>query len=123
MLFRSLLFEDGIAKLFAGLVFYMQAFPDKVVDGFPSSLTKPGMHKHKNIFTLLKSEKIFNQTVDRYIAPHIRNGYYRGYWNERYVNMRFQVAWVNGCYVGKAKAKTVLGFEEVDRQEREEKDG
>ena len=89
--------------------FYINAFPECVVDGVPS-----GVKRDNNAKTLSTSEKVVSHTTVEhgFVRPHFRSGYFRHYNSNFYVNCKGQVRFITSTIV-KGKAKTVLSKEDV----------
>jgi hypothetical protein len=89
--------------------FYINAFPECVVDGVPS-----GVKRDNNAKTLSSSEKVVSHTTVEhgFVRPHFRSGYFRHYNSDFYVNCKGQVRFITSTIV-KGKAKTVLSKEDV----------
>lgn len=90
-------------------LFYINAFPECVIDGVPNGVKKDS--KAKVIST---SEKIVSHTsVEHgFVRPHFRSGYFRHLNSDYFVNCKGQVRFIASTMV-KGKAKTVLSRQGV----------
>lgn len=101
--------NDSVFNTVINFFFYINAFPECVVDGVPS-----GVKRDNNAKTLSTSEKVVSHTTVEhgFVRPHFRSGYFRHYNSDFYVNCKGQVRFITSTIV-KGKAKTVLSKEDV----------
>ena len=90
-------------------LFYINAFPECVIDGTPSEVKKDNKSK-----TITISEKIVSHrtTEHGFVRPHFRSGYFRHLNSDYFVNCKGQVRFIASTMV-KGKAKTVISKENV----------
>lgn len=102
---------DGkwVFNMAMNFLFYINAFPECVIDGVPNGVKKDS--KAKVIST---SEKIVSHTsVEHgFVRPHFRSGYFRHLNSDYFVNCKGQVRFIASTMV-KGKAKTVLSRQGV----------
>lgn len=93
-------------RMIAGLGLYMGAFPEQVRDGIPAD-AKRADYAAGNAKTIGVSESVVTRDG---AAPHYRSGHFRLYSDDRYINLKGQVRFVEGCFVH-GQAKTVIAPE------------
>ncbi len=91
-------------NLVMNFLFYIQAFPECVIDGVPN-----GVKRNPKAKSISISDKIVSHTsVERgFIRPHFRSGYFRHFNSDFYVNCKGKVQFIASTMV-KGKAKTVI---------------
>ena len=106
-------FEDApLSKMAVNFIYYIKAFPDKIIDGVPSDMVKNDRPKYgasKNYSIGIADEIVEkSQTVNGHlVSPHFRSGFFRHYTDDRYINMKGKVQFIAATMV-KGKAKTVV---------------
>ena len=95
-------------NLALNFLFYINAFPECVVDGVPNGVKKNPKAKSINV-----SDKVVSHTsVEHgFVRPHFRSGYFRHFNSDWYVNCKGQVRFIASTMV-KGKAKTLISKEE-----------
>jgi hypothetical protein len=93
-------------RIYAGLCLYLECFPDMVKDGIPFDFDMAFDYNMSEPKTIEVSDRVTYTEHDSPCA-HYRNGHFRTLRSERFVNKRYQVVFVHGCFV-KGEAKTVL---------------
>lgn len=93
-------------RMIAGIGLYMSAFPEQVKPGIPAD-AKRAEYAAGNAKTIGVAESIITRDG---VTPHYRSGHFRLYSDDRYVNLKGQVRFVEGCFVH-GQAKTVLSPE------------
>ena len=93
-----------IFNLAINFLFYINAFPDCVVDGVPN-----GVKRNPTAKSISMSDKIVShRTVEHgFVRPHFRSGYFRHMNSDWYVNCKGQVRFIASTMV-KGRAKTVI---------------
>ena len=93
-----------IFNMAVNFLFYIQAFPDCVVDGVPN-----GVKRNPSANSISMSDKIVShRTVEHgFVRPHFRSGYFRHMNSDWYVNCKGQVRFIPSTMV-KGRAKTVI---------------
>lgn len=100
--------KDDNAKIFffaMNFIFYLEAFPECVIDGVP-----PTEKKTERTMVVSTSSKVISHTTTDshgFVKPHFRSGYFRHYTSDHWVNCKGQVRFIAATMV-KGKAKTVL---------------
>lgn len=94
-------------NLALNFLFYINAFPECVVDGVPN-----GVKRNPKAKSISLSDKVVShRTVEHgFIRPHFRSGYFRHLNSDWYVNCKGQVRFIESTMV-KGRAKTVLNKE------------
>ena len=93
-------------RMVAGIGLYMACFPEQVRDGIPAD-AKRADYAAGNAKTIGVSESVVTRDG---VTPHYRSGHFRLYSDDRYINLKGQVRFVEGCFVH-GRAKTVLSPE------------
>lgn len=93
-----------VFNLAMNFLFYINAFPECVIDGVPS-----GIKKNEKARTVSITDKIVSHTSTEhgFIRPHFRSGYFRHFNSDYFVNCKGQVRFIASTMV-KGKAKTVI---------------
>ena len=89
-------------------LFYINAFPECVVDGVPNCVKKNDKAK-----TIDVSDKVVScKSIEHgFVRPHFRSGYFRHFNSDYFVNCKGQVRFIESTMV-KGRAKTVISKEE-----------
>lgn len=101
-------FDDDVNKeifnLGMNFLFYINAFPECVIEGVPN-----GVKRNPKAKMISTSDKIISHTTVEhgFIRPHFRSGYFRHFNSDYYVNCKGQVRFIEATMV-KGKAKTVI---------------
>ena len=103
---------NPISRLSVNLVYYLKAYPEKVLSGVPDDMVKNDKKKMQNIKTctigiadeIVEKTEVVNGHI---VSPHFRSGFFRHYTDDRYVNMKGKVQFIAATMV-KGKAKTVV---------------
>lgn len=97
-----------VFNLAMNFMFYINAFPECVLDGVPQ-----GVKRNPNAKSISVSEKIVSHTTVEhgFVRPHFRIGYFRHLNSDYFVNCKGQVRFIASTMV-KGKAKTVISREE-----------
>lgn len=90
-------------------LFYINAFPECVIDGVPN-----GVKRNPKAKVISISDKIVSHrtTEHGFVRPHFRSGYFRHLNSDYFVNCKGQVRFIASTMV-KGKAKTVISKENV----------
>ena len=98
-----------IFNLIMNFLFYINAFPECVIDGVPS-----GIKQNKTSKTISLSDKVISHTTCErgFVRPHFRSGYFRHLNSDYFVNCKGQVRFIASTMV-KGKAKTVISNETI----------
>lgn len=102
--------KSPYCKLAINLIYYMKAYPDKVLDGVPEDIVKNDRSKYQNSYHIKVADEIVEKTevVDgRIVTPHFRSGHFRYLKSDYYKNKKGQVIFIAATMV-KGKAKTVV---------------
>ena len=96
--------NSEIYNLGLNFLFYINAFPQCVIDGVPN-----GVKKNPKGKVISTSDKIISHTTVEhgFIRPHFRSGYFRHFNSDYFVNCKGQVRFIESTMV-KGKAKTVI---------------
>lgn len=96
--------HNWVFNLAMNFLFYINAFPECVIDGVPSDVKKNPKAK-----TISLSNKIVSHTTTEhgFVRPHFRSGYFRHLNSDYFVNCKGQVRFIASTMV-KGKAKTVI---------------
>ena len=97
-----------IFNMAINFLFYINAFPECVIDGVPA-----GVKRNPKAKSIGVSEKIIShKTVEHgFVRAHFRSGYFRHLNSDYFVNCKGQVRFIQSTMV-KGRAKTVLPKEE-----------
>lgn len=107
--------EKWMIKLLINTIFYIEAFPDCVIDGTPDEVKS-----FKRFYGATKRMKLktHESLIDRSgVTPHFRSGYFKTLSSKFYKHKRGQVVFVHSTFV-KGKAVTVLDDGIGEMQER-----
>lgn len=97
--------KNPLAKLFYNTLFYIEAFPDCIVDGtIEEKHAFDKFYKAKNRMKIATHESLISHDS---ITPHFRKGYFKRLSSKFYKNKRGQVVFVHSTFV-KGKAVTVM---------------
>ena len=98
-----------IYNLGMNFLFYINAFPECVIDGVPN-----GIKRNPKAKVISTSDKIISHTTVEhgFVRPHFRSGYFRHFNSDYYVNCKGQVRFIEATMV-KGKAKTVVERENI----------
>lgn len=104
--------SDPICKLAINLIYYLKAFPEKIIEGVPQDMVKNDKKKFNssNCHSVGIADEIVEKTEvvnGHIVSPHFRSGFFRHYADDRYVNMKGKVQFIAATMV-KGKAKTVI---------------
>jgi len=93
-----------IYNLGLNFLFYINAFPQCVIDGVPN-----GVKKNPKGKVISTSDKIISHTTVEhgFVRPHFRSGYFRHLNSDYFVNCKGQVRFIESTMV-KGSAKTVI---------------
>jgi DNA-directed RNA polymerase subunit beta' len=94
----------NIYNLGMNFLFYINAFPDCIIDGVPN-----GVKRNPKGKVISTSDKIVSHTTVEhgFVRPHFRSGYFRHLNSDWYVNCKGKVQFIASTMV-KGKAKTVI---------------
>ncbi len=97
-----------VFNLAMNFLFYINAFPECVLDGVPQ-----GIKRDPNSKVISISDKIVSHTTSEhgFVRPHFRSGYFRHFTSDYFVNCKGQVRFISSTMV-KGKAKTVISKED-----------
>lgn len=97
----------NVYNLGMNFLFYINAFPQCVIDGVPN-----GIKRNPKAKVISTSDKIISHTTVEhgFIRPHFRCGYFRHFNSDYYVNCKGQIRFIESTMV-KGKAKTVVNKE------------
>lgn len=102
--------------LIYGLALYLSCFPEALEDGVPDFVKKPNQYKKaKSRCRGIRAVPQVTSQGGYGKAPHLRNGHWRTYRSDRYVNMKGQIKWIKAIPV-KGKVKRVKDELEPDPQ-------
>ena len=97
--------KNPLARLFYNTLFYIEAFPDCVVDGtIEEKHAFDRFYKAKNRMKLATHESLVSHDS---VTPHFRRGYFKRLDSKFFKNKRGQVIFVRSTFV-KGKAVTVM---------------
>lgn len=104
--------DNEKCKLAINLIYYLKAFPEKILDGVPSDMVRDDKKKfsESHTYNISIADEIVEKTEikdGRVIIPHFRSGFFRHYSDDRYINMKGKVQFIAATMV-KGKAKTVV---------------
>lgn len=101
-----------LCKMAINFIYYLKAFPEKILDGVPADMVKND--KKKFASSNCHSVGIADEIVEKsevvnghLVSPHFRSGFFRHYTDDRYINMKGKVQFIAATMV-KGKAKTVV---------------
>lgn len=101
-----------LCKMAINFIYYLKAFPEKILDGVPADMVKND--KKKFTSSNCHSVGIADEIVEKsevinghLVSPHFRSGFFRHYTDDRYINMKGKVQFIAATMV-KGKAKTVV---------------
>lgn len=96
--------NQWVFNLAINFLFYINAFPECVVDGVPN-----GVKRNPTAKSISMSDKIIShKTVEHgFVRPHFRSGYFRHMNSDWYVNCKGQVRFIASTMV-KGRARTVI---------------
>ena len=97
-----------VFNLAMNFLFYLQAFPECIIDGVPN-----GVKRNPKAKSIGVSEKIVSHRENGehgFIRAHFRSGYFRHLNSDYFVNCKGQVRFIESTMV-KGRAKTVLNKE------------
>lgn len=101
-----------LCKMAINFIYYLKAFPEKILDGVPVDMVKND--KKKFTSSNCHSVGIADEIVEKseivnghLVSPHFRSGFFRHYTDDRYINMKGKVQFIAATMV-KGKAKTVV---------------
>ena len=94
-------------NLAVNFLFYINAFPECVIDGVPN-----GVKRNPTAKCISVSDKIVSHTTVEhgFVRPHFRSGYFRHMNSDWYKNCKGQVRFIASTIV-KGRAKTVISKE------------
>lgn len=98
------------------LFYYINAFPNVIKDGFPDDVVK----SYRQVIKRFNNNHIIGvapQIVQGYTsgkAPHFRQGFFRLYSNDRYVNMKGKVQFIEATMIKGNRVKTILNKENIN---------
>lgn len=103
---------DPAARLAVNLIYYIKAFPEKILNGVPDDMVKNDkkkLSKMKNCTIGIADEIVEKTEVinGHIVTPHFRSGFFRHYSDDRYINMKGKVQFIAATMV-KGKAKTIV---------------
>lgn len=109
---KSKINESKECKLAVNLIYYLKAFPEKILDGVPQDMIRDDKKKfsESRTYNIGIADEIVEKTEvkdGRVIIPHFRSGFFRHYSDDRYINMKGKVQFIAATMV-KGKAKTVV---------------
>lgn len=95
---------NWVFNLAINFLFYIFAFPECVIDGVPS-----GVKTNPTSKIISTSDKVVSHTKveHSFVRPYFRNGYFRHFNSDYFVNCKGQVRFIAATMV-KGKAKTVI---------------
>lgn len=104
--------EAPVGRMAINLIYYLKAFPEKILDGVPQDMVRDDKKKfsESRTYNIGIADEIVEKTEvkdGRVIIPHFRSGFFRHYSDDRYVNMKGKVQFIAATMV-KGKAKTVV---------------
>lgn len=91
-------------------LFYINAFPECVIDGVPNGVKRNDKAKSIGISEKIVSHKDVEHEHG-FVRPHFRSGYFRHFNSDYFVNCKGQVRFIESTMV-KGRAKTVLNKED-----------
>ena len=100
--------NSWVFNMAMNFLFYINAFPECVVDGVPNSVKR-----NPNAKVISVSDKVVShKDVEHgFVRPHFRSGYFRHLNSDYFVNCKGQVRFIESTMV-KGRAKTVLNKED-----------
>lgn len=98
-------------KLIINLIFYMNTFPECVIDGLPKGVRLDYGFKNRKI-QIGTSPKIVAKTETssdgRIVTPHFRSGHFRYLGSDFFTKMRGKTIFIESCFVKGKNVKTVI---------------
>jgi len=92
-------------KVIINLIFYMNAYPENVLDGVPQkAIIDNNISIGQNRITISKNIELFYKHE---IAPHLRRGHFRTFTSDYYVHKQGETIWIEPMFI-KGEAKTVI---------------
>ena len=103
---------DPLCKMAINFIYYLKAFPEKILDGVPEDMVKNDKKEFtpSSCHSISIADEIVEKTevVNGHIlSPHFRSGFFRHYTDDRYINMKGKIQFIAATMV-KGKAKTVV---------------
>lgn len=98
--------EGKILKLILNLIFYMSAFPEKILDRPPDEVCDK-LNKNNSKTISLSKEIADYIHENRDVSPHLRRGHFRMLSSDYFKNKQGQIVFVKSSFV-KGNAKTVI---------------
>jgi hypothetical protein len=91
-------------RVIINLIFYMNAYPENVIDGVPQkAIIDEKVFTNKNRITVLKNIELLKKQET---SPHLRRGHFRTFTSDFYVNKKGETIWIEPMFI-KGEAKTV----------------
>jgi hypothetical protein len=92
-------------RVILNLIFYMNAFPENVVNGVPQRaiIDEHTIASDKKI-TISKNTELFRSYE---VSPHLRRGHFRTFTSDFFTHKRGETIWINPMFV-KGEALTVI---------------
>jgi hypothetical protein len=92
-------------RVIMNLLFYMNAFPENVIDGVPDrAIIDENIFVSDKKFTISKNIELFKKYE---ISPHLRRGHWRTFTSDYYVNKQGETIWIDPVFI-KGDALTVI---------------
>ena len=96
-----------VFNLAMNFLFYLQAFPECIIDGVPN-----GVKRNPKAKSISISDKVVSHRENGehgFVRAHFRSGYFRHLNSDYFVNCKGQVRFISSTMVkGKDKAKTII---------------
>jgi hypothetical protein len=93
-------------RVILNLIFYMNAFPENVINGVPSrAIIDENIAVADKKFTISKNIELFQNYE---LSPHLRRGHWRTFTSDYYTNKKGETIWIDPTFI-KGDAYTVIG--------------
>jgi hypothetical protein len=92
-------------RVILNLIFYMNAFPENVINGVPSrAIIDENVIVADRKFTISKNTKLFKNYE---LSPHLRRGHWRTFTSDYYTNKKGETIWIDPAFI-RGEAYTVI---------------
>ena len=92
-------------RVILNLLFYMNAFPENVINGVPSrAIIDENVIVADKKFTITKNTELFKKYE---LSPHLRRGHWRTFTSDYYTNKKGETIWIDPTFI-KGEAFTVI---------------
>jgi hypothetical protein len=99
-------------RVILNLIFYMNAFPENVIDGVPNrAIVDENIVASNKKFTISKNIELFD-SYDK--SPHLRRGHWRTFTSDYYTNKQGETIWIDPVFI-KGEALTVIEGDKIGK--------